>query len=218
MTLKYWRSYCTQFELSIEFEVGETTVHDWLVWVEDTLIQAPEFYLAGNKQLLTLQDVLLVIDVTESPIQRPKNKKLQKLCYSGKKKVHTLKTQVVINQETLKIIGLAFDLGHSHDFSIYKTSLGKAINTSAVLLADSGYQGISECHSNSEIPQKKSEKFPLTDEQKQANHNLSKLRIFIEHVNAKIKVFKIFSIKYRNRRKRFMLRRNLICAIINLET
>ena len=154
MTLKYWRSYCTQFELSIEFEVGETTVHDWLVWVEDTLIQAPEFYLAGNKQLLTLQDVLLVIDVTESPIQRPKNKKLQKLCYSGKKKVHTLKTQVVINQETLKIIGLAFDLGHSHDFSIYKTSLGKAINTSAMLLADSGYQGILECHSNSKNPQK----------------------------------------------------------------
>ncbi|MGM9886782.1 MAG: IS5 family transposase [Lactococcus sp.] len=216
MTLKYWRSYCTQLELSIEFEVGEATVHDWLVWVENTLIQAPEFHLAGNKELLNLSDVLLVIDVTENPIQRPKNKKLQQLCYSGKKKFHTLKTQVVINQATLEIIGLAFDLGHSHDFSIYKTSLGKAISSSAQVLADSGYQGISEFHKNSEIPQKKSKKHPLTDEQKQANHDLSKLRIFVEHVNAKIKVFKIFSTKYRNRRKRFMLRMNLICAIINL--
>ena len=64
--------------------------------------------------------------------------------------LHTLKTQVVINRAILEIIGLAFDLGHSHDF----LRLGKGIDTSAVLLADSGYRGILECHSNSKNPQK----------------------------------------------------------------
>ena len=45
-------------------------------------------------------------------------------------------------------------------------------------------------------------------------HNPSK-RIPVEHVNAKIKAFKIVATKYRNRRKRFGLRFNLICALVN---
>jgi hypothetical protein len=36
----------------------------------------------------------LIIDATEQPIQRPKNRKKQKKCYSGKKKTHTLKKQI----------------------------------------------------------------------------------------------------------------------------
>ncbi|MDR1627220.1 MAG: transposase family protein, partial [Oscillospiraceae bacterium] len=37
LTLKYLRQYVTQKELAYEFEVGEATVHDVIVWVENRL-------------------------------------------------------------------------------------------------------------------------------------------------------------------------------------
>jgi transposase len=58
----------------------------------------------------------------------------------------------------------------------------------------------------------------LTSDEKAGNRRISRERILIENINAKIKVFKIVSSKYRNRRKRFGLRMALICSIINLES
>ena len=83
--------------------------------------------------------------------------------------------------------------------------------------ADSGYQGISEFHKNSETPKKKPKGGNLTDEEKRENRRISKERILIENINAKIKVFKIMKYPYSNRRKRHFLRLNLVCGIINYE-
>jgi len=82
---------------------------------------------------------------------------------------------------------------------------------------DSGYQGIAEIHKNSETPKKKPKGGELTQEEKSENRRISRERILIENVNAKIKVFKIMANKYRNRRKRHDLRINLICGIINAD-
>jgi hypothetical protein len=82
---------------------------------------------------------------------------------------------------------------------------------------DSGYQGIAEIHKNSETPKKKPKGGELTQEEKLENRRISRERILIENVNAKIKVFKIMANKYRNRRKRHNLRANLICGIINAD-
>jgi hypothetical protein len=57
----------------------------------------------------------------------------------------------------------------------------------------------------------------LTAEQKAANRELARQRISCEHVIGRLKVFRILSDRYRNRRKRFKLRFNLISAIYNLE-
>ena len=89
--------------------------------------------------------------------------------------------------------------------------------SAATLLADSGYQGVTKIHANSETPVKKSKHHPLTKEQKAHNRTLSKKRIFIENVIRKLKVFRILSERYRNRRKRFALRFNLIAGICNFE-
>jgi hypothetical protein len=52
---------------------GEATVHDTIVWVENTLIQSGDFNLPGKKILLEANEIKLVlVDVTESPIERPK--------------------------------------------------------------------------------------------------------------------------------------------------
>jgi len=84
-------------------------------------------------------------------------------------------------------------------------------------LADTGYLGIDKLHTNNQIPAKKSKLHPLTPEQKAANRELAKKRIFCEHVIGRLKVFRILGDRYRNRRKRFGLRFNLIAAIYNLE-
>jgi len=84
-------------------------------------------------------------------------------------------------------------------------------------LADSGYQGILDWHQNSQTPVKKSKLHPLTKEQKASNREISKERIFVENVIRRLKIFRILSERYRNRRKRFGLRFNLIAAIYNLE-
>lgn len=86
------------------------------------------------------------------------------------------------------------------------------------VLADLGYLGITKICPNAEIPKKKTKLNPLSKDDKKENHKLSSKRIIIEQINAKIKVFKITKYPYRNRRKRFGLRMNLICAIINLDT
>ena len=77
LSLKYWRQYVTQKELAFEFEVGEATAHDTIVWVENTLVKSGKFSLPGKKALCEDAEIeIVLVDVTESPIERPqKNKK-----------------------------------------------------------------------------------------------------------------------------------------------
>jgi transposase len=77
--------------------------------------------------------------------------------------------------------------------------------------------GIQKLHENSVIPKKKSKKHPLTKEEKKYNHELSKQRIEVENVLASLKRFRILSDRYRNRRRRFGLRFNIIAGIYNYE-
>ena len=85
-------------------------------------------------------------------------------------------------------------------------------------LGDKGYQGIKKYHNNSFTPKKKPRKSNLTIEDKRKNRELARLRIVCEHINRKLKIFRILSEKYRNRRKRFGLRFNLIAPNIQLRT
>lgn len=146
-----------------------------------------------------------------------KTQKKQKHYYSGKKKRHTLKTQVVASS-TGSILSIRIGKGKTHDFKLFKESKESKRVSDKAVLADSGYQGIAKICPNATIPHKRKKKIPLTPKQRQANHTLSSQRIIVEMINAKIKVFKIVKYPYRNRRKRFGLRMNLICGIINLDS
>ena len=74
-----------------------------------------------------------------------------------------------------------------------------------------------ELHTNSQIPFKKTKRHPLTPEQRASNRALSRKRIVIENIIRRLKIFRILSERYRNRRKRLGLRFNLIAAIYNRE-
>ena len=119
--------------------------------------------------------------------------------------------------DTLLIFFIEQAVGSVHDFTLYKSSVGSAVSPDIKMKADSGYQGIADYHANSEVPFKKGKNRPLTSEEKAFNRRLARERIVIEHVNRQIKVFKIMSDRYRNRRRRHKLRMTLICAIRNSE-
>jgi len=106
--------------------------------------------------------------------------------------------------------------GKCHDFRVFKES-GVKICENIKVLTDTGYLGLQKIHSNTDMPKKKSKKHPLTDADKKQNRKLSSQRVLNEHAIGKIKRFKIISDKYRNRRKRFGLRFNLIAGIYNHE-
>lgn len=103
-----------------------------------------------------------------------------------------------------------------HDFKLFKQSR-LPIKKETKVGVDNGYLGIHSLHANSELPKKKSKYYPLTKEDKLANKAKASSRIGVEHVNARLKTFKILGEKYRNRRKRFGLRFNLICAFVNAD-
>jgi hypothetical protein len=124
---------------------------------------------------------------------------------------------VVIDLDTLLILFIVQADGSVHDFTMYKDSTGSAVSPDGQVKVDSGYQGITAFHANSEVPFKKSKNRPLTPEEKAFNRQLARERIAIEHVNRKIKIVRIMAERYRNRRRRHGLRMNLICAIRNSE-
>ena len=123
---------------------------------------------------------------------------------------------MIANQKTAQIIATAFSYGSKHDFQLFQDD-GSNMAEHIQVLADAGYQGLAELHKNCQTPFKKSKYHPLTVKEKLRNRSLARKRILIEHIFRKMKVFRILCERYRNRRKRFSLRFNLIATIYNFE-
>ena len=127
-----------------------------------------------------------------------------------------MKTLVVVDKRTRKVICVALCNGKTHDFKLYKRACIYIIGR-VKISADSGFQGIAKIHINSSTPRKKSKNKPLTPEDKEYNRALSSERVGNENAIGFIKRFKIVSERYRNRRKRFGLRFSLLAGICNYE-
>jgi hypothetical protein len=122
----------------------------------------------------------------------------------------------VVAHNTGEILCTAHGKGREHDFRIFKKSKVR-LREDIECLGDKGYQGIHKIHLLSRIPKKKPRGGELSPEDKKSNQDLAKIRVVAEHINRKLKVFKILSDRYRNRRKRFSLRFNLIAGLYNYE-
>ncbi|MFN6236069.1 IS5 family transposase [Microcystis sp.] len=224
ITLEYWREYRTYFHRGNSWGINESTAYRIVRKVENILIKSGLFNLPGKKALLESNSEIevIVVDVSEQEIERPKKK--QKSYYSGKQGYHTLKSQVVADlaqrarcdQKSEQVICVRCEKGRVHDFRLWKESKIR-LNKKIEILGDKGYQGIQKLHQNSQIPHKKKKKEKLSKEQKKANRQLSQRRIVIEHIHRRLKIFRILSSRYRNRRRRFGLRLNLIAGIYNYE-
>ena len=85
LTLEYYKEYRTQECIGASYGLHKTNVGEVIKWVENALIKSGLFSLPGKKKLSqpTLEFEVIVVDTTETPVQRPKNK--QRHYYSGKK-------------------------------------------------------------------------------------------------------------------------------------
>jgi len=121
-----------------------------------------------------------------------------------------------VDKKTKIVICSSFCNGKKHDFRLFKESRVRWTKARSGI-TDSGYTGIKKWQSNSKLPKKSSKRHPLTAEEKRQNREIASERVVNENVIGSLKRFKIISDRYRNRRKRFGLRFNLIAGIYNLE-
>lgn len=98
---------------------------------------------------------------------------------------------------------------------MFKESLVGILPTEIIALLDSGYQGVHEFLPNAIIPFKASKKHELTLEEKSHNTALAKKRVFIEHINRGLKIFRICKETYRNKGNRGLKRTTLIASVFN---
>lgn len=124
----------------------------------------------------------------------------------------------MIDAGTQQILSTAFTNGKCHDFDLFKRSAPiLKLDPKTWLLGDLGYVGMKQFHEQCVLPHKRTKLQPLSEAQKLENRERASRRIIVEHVFRRIKIFKMLSEKYRNRRQRFELRFNLIAAICNFE-
>ena len=121
---------------------------------------------------------------------------------------------MIVDRRTKKIVCTAYSKGRKHDFKLFKQS-NTHIHPSIKAQVDTGFQGLQKIHGNTEIPKKRSKRKPLTSDDKRYNRRISSERVIVENVIREPKIFRIIAERYRNRRKRFGLRLNLIAALHN---
>lgn len=122
----------------------------------------------------------------------------------------------MIDLKSKQVICTAHGRGREHDFKLFKRSQ-VSFDQRTECLGDRGYQGLQKLHPNSQTPKKRRPRQKLCKADRRANRELASRRIVCEHVIGKLKVFRILMERYRNRRRRFGLRVNLIAAIYNFE-
>ena len=156
----------------------------------------------------------LIIDCTEQPIQRPSRK--QRCWYSGKKKRHTIKTEIAV-AENGRIVGVSKPApGRVHDLEVRRR--GPPLPKPAHVYADSGYQALQDDHAAIEIPYKKTKKNPLTKDERAYNHALSRFRVRVEHAIARLKSFRVLADRYRYPRTAYAAKFAIVAGIVNLVT
>ena len=145
-------------------------------------------------------EVAAIVDATEQPTQRPKDAEAQKDHYSGKKRRHTLKTQVVVAPDG-EIMGHSATVpGAKHDKKLYDESgVNERLNDDEAVMGDSGFQGIQKDH-RAVLPDKKPKGGALTDAQKARNRRLSHYRIVVENTICQLKTFRVLAHVYRHAR------------------
>jgi hypothetical protein len=153
--------------------------------------------------LAACPDLEFLIDGTERPIRRPKDPERQKANYSGKKKKHTVKNNLITEKGTGKIKGLSPTVtGKIYDKKLAdEQNLGFPKNSK--LWQDTGFQGYAPDHVTIIQPKKQPRGGELSLEEKAQNTVISKERITVEHRIGGVKVFAIVHHVFRNLKPTF---------------
>lgn len=211
LTLIYYRTYITQEFLGFLFGVDKGTA--CRIIRQMSLLFAGIFRIPERKVRINEDEMSdIFVDATERPINRPKKK--QRRSFSGKKKRHTRKAQIIVTRkktaeaeegkpkpkQKLRIAVISESTeGKTHDKKLFDQSR-TWIPPELTGYGDTAYQG-----TNLKIPKKKPKNGKLTKEEKRENHKLSKKRIVVEHGIGKMKIWRIAGDRYRNPLRRHTL-------------
>ncbi len=219
MLLIYYRTYATHVFLGFLFGVDGSAVCRNINPLQPLL--AGIFRIPERKVSLDPEDIReLFFDATERPTRRPKEG--QRKFYSGKKKRHTIKTQLVVVRRSgppgpdrgprkVRIAAVSESApGRTHDKKLYDRTRVVA-PPDAKRTGDSAYVG-----TPLETPARKPKGSELTADQKERNRALSRRRIAAEHGIGKMKVWRIASERYRNPIRRHTLIMKNVAGLHNL--
>jgi hypothetical protein len=204
--LFYFKFYPVQEVQGFFFGMGQSQAWEWIHRLTPILNRALgyEKQLPARKtsdvgQILeSCPGLEFIIDGTERPIRRPKDKERRQKYYSGKKKRHTLKNNVVSEKRTRKVKVLSETCeGKKHDKKLADEQDVHFPKGSKVW-KDTGFQGYEPEDVITYQPKKKPKGKELTPEEKEQNRLISSERIGVEHSIGGIKVFAIVREIYRN--------------------
>lgn len=209
--LVYFRFYPVQVLQGFLFGLSQPQASDWIHRLTAILNAA----LGHEQQLPARQardietilsacpELEFMIDGTERPIRRPKGAEQQKAKYSGKKKRHTVKNNIITEKRTGKIKGLSPTVsGKVHDKKLADEQ-DLSFPENSKLWQDTGFQGYAPEHVSIIQPKKKPRGGELSLEDKAQNAAISSQRIAVEHAIAGVKVFRIVHHIFRNLKPAF---------------
>jgi hypothetical protein len=150
-----------------------------------------------DSDLIIVQELLtefeLIVDSMEQPRERPGDNQEQKKYFSGKKKQHTFKNQIISMPEAREIVDVVVGVkGPTSDISLFRHQQQK-FNAEQLFKGDKAYIG----GRNISTPHKKPRNGELTAEQKGENKVFSSNRVFVEHMIRVVKIFRIASERFR---------------------
>jgi hypothetical protein len=227
MLLVYYKLYITHTLAGFLFDLDQSNVHRDIRYMEpivSSCIPLPQKLYNITRRLRTIEEVELYfpgfkafIDCTEQEIQRPKNKRKRKNYYSGKKRKHTVKTQLMVNKKgEILYKSNQHRKGRQHDYSVYKDE--HPITPSQVEnYYDLGYYGVENDFPDLKavLPVKKKRNIELTKTEKRYNKKHSRQRVIVEHTICRIKKFGIMGNKYRNRLRRYDGISDIVSGLVN---
>ncbi len=226
MLLVYYRLYCSFTFMGFLFNLDQSSVWRDIKYLEplvERCIPLPKKLYEKAKKITTMEDfgkyypeLKAFLDATEQQIPRPKNKRRRKSHYSGKKKKHTVKTQLMVNKDGLILHKTGHERGRKHDYDIFKKKHPK-IPKNVELTTDLGYLGIEKDFPKikSRIPKKKRKGKRRTKAEKKFNKKLSRERIVVEHTIGKTKKFGIMGGVFRNRLSRYDDVSSIVYGLVN---
>lgn len=236
LLLIHYRLYPTVLVLGFMVGLDDSNVCRHLTAMEEALAKARITWLkkpTGVGKINSIEELFekypeltrLTVDGTEQPIQRPKQKNKrrkkakQRKYYSGKKKCHTIKHQLVVTKDKKIFDVSGSHPGSHHDKTIFeKERMKDKIPKGAKVEGDKGYEGLQKDPDlNMIVPKKANRWHKLTLKDKLSNRKLAKERIIIEHVIGGMKFFQILSQRYRHQLEKNDRTFKNIAAIWNMK-
>lgn len=159
--------------------------------------------------------LMVLVDTFEQRVQRPADVGAQRGWYSGKKKAHTIKSQVGIEEATGRVVDVADSVpGPTADIALFKGSgLRERLPPATGLMGDSAYQGIDKLHPEGYSPRKKPRGHPRPEADRSYNREIARRRVTVEHSIGRLRRFEALTTRDRQHRAGHPRR---VCAVVGL--